>query len=106
MSVNREGKTAEIHLAEQVKTDGDKLYIFGEEITKQALKPSTTNYKMRLYAKEDIDILLFVRGKVYGGSTGRTPKIKALKSIMPMELLKMGITKHDLWFTCETNWRY
>ena len=40
MSVNREGKTAEIHLAEQVKTDGDKLYIFGEEITKQALKPS------------------------------------------------------------------
>ena len=82
MSVNREWETAEIHLAEQVKTDGDKLYIFGEEITKQALKPSTTNYKVRIYAKEDIDILLFAHGKVYGGSTGRTPKIKALKSLV------------------------
>ena len=82
MSVNREGKTAEIHLAEQVKTDGNKLYIFGEQITKQALKTSTTDYRVRIYAKEDIDILLFAHGKVYGGSTGRTPKIKALKSLV------------------------
>ena len=80
MNVNRDNKMVDIRLAEAIKADNAVLYIFGEEITKQELEQSKIEYKVRICAKDDINILLIAGGKAYGGGTGKAPKIKALKA--------------------------
>ena len=82
MSVNRESEIVEIHLDEHVKTRGGTLYVIGEEITKQQLYNAINDYKVRLCANNDIDLMLNIGEKVYVGSTGRTPKIRTLKSLV------------------------
>ena len=81
MSVNRGDKTAEIRLAEASQTDNSVLYVFGNEITKQALKQAKYDYKVSVCANSDINLLLVVGGKAYAGGTGRTPKIKSLMEL-------------------------
>ena len=82
MNVNRESEIVEIYLGEQVKTRGGTLYVIGEEITKQQLYNTINDYKVRLCANNDIDLMLNIGGKVYVGSTGRTPKIRTLKALV------------------------
>lgn len=81
MSVNREKNEANICLAEGIKLTNGVLYAFGNKITKQPLKHNKNEYKVRVYAEKDIDLLLLADGRGYAGSTGRTPKIKALKAL-------------------------
>ena len=82
MNVNRDDKMVDVRLAEAIKADNAVLYIFGEEITKQVLEQSKIEYKVRIYAKDDINILLIAGGKAYGGGTGKAPKIKVLKALV------------------------
>ena len=82
INVNRGDKMADIRLAEAIKSDNAVLYIFGEKITKQELEQSKIEYKVRICAKDDINILLIDGGKAYGGGTGKAPKIKVLKALV------------------------
>ena len=78
ISVNRGNKTAEIHLGKGVKNESASLYIFGDEITKQALYREKLDYKLRFSAKSTVDVLVDDGGEIYVGSTGKTPDEKAL----------------------------
>ena len=79
MSVNREEYWVELHLADTVKKEGSVIYLFGSEIAKQELYQEKNDYKVRICAKADIDVLLTVGDKNYVGSTGKTPKIRELQ---------------------------
>lgn len=78
ISVNRGNESAEIHLGKGVKSESASLYLFGDEITKQALYREKLDYKLRFNAKSTIDILVDDGGEIYVGSTGKTPDEKAL----------------------------
>lgn len=80
MSLNRQDKTAEIHFADKAKIEDGTIYIIGEEITKQELKQQKYDYKMRVCANDDVDVVLVACGKTYVGSTGKPPKIKVLRA--------------------------
>ena len=79
MSVNRDEYWVELHLADTVKKEGSVIYLFGNEIAKQELYQEKNDYKVRICAKDDIDVLLTVGDKNYVGSTGKTPKIRELQ---------------------------
>lgn len=78
ISVNRGNKTVEIYLGKSVKSEDATLYLFGDEITKQALYCEKLDYKLRFSAKSTIDVLVDDGGEIYVGSTGKTPDEKAL----------------------------
>ena len=78
ISVNRGNKTAEIHLGKGVKREDAVLYLFGDEITKQALYREKLDYKLRFNAKSTFAALVDDGGEIYVGSTGKTPDEKAL----------------------------
>ena len=78
ISVNRGNKRAEIHLGKGVKREGAILYVFGDEITKQALYREKLDYKLRFNAKSTFAVLVDDGGEIYIGSTGKTPDEKAL----------------------------
>ena len=78
ISVNRGNKRAEIHLGKGVKREGAILYVFGDEITKQALYREKLDYKLRFNAKSPFAVLVDDGGEIYVGSTGKTPDEKAL----------------------------
>ena len=78
ISVNRGNERAEIHLGKGVKSESASLYLFGDEITKQALYREKLDYKLRFSAKSTVDVLVDDGGEIYIGSTGKTPDEKAL----------------------------
>ena len=78
ISVNRGNKRAEIHLGKGVKREGAILYVFGDEITKQALYREKLDYKLRFSAKSTFAVLVDDGGEIYVGSTGKTPDERAL----------------------------
>lgn len=79
MNVFKGENRIEIFLAESAKFDGGKLYVFADEIAKQALYKDKKEYKVSISANNRIDLLLNYGGKIYVGSTGKTPKIIELK---------------------------
>ena len=78
ISVNRGNERAEIHLGKGVKSESASLYLFGDEITKQALYREKLDYKLRFSAKSTFAVLVDDGGEIYTGSTGKTPDEKAL----------------------------
>ena len=78
ISVNRGNKRAEIHLGKGVKSESASLYLFGDEITKQALYREKLDYKLRFNAKSTFAVLVDDGGEIYVGSTGKTPDENAL----------------------------
>lgn len=78
ISVNRGNERAEIHLGKSVKSESASLYLFGDEITKQALYREKLDYKLRFNAKSTFAVLVDDGGEIYVGSTGKTPDEKAL----------------------------
>ncbi|MBQ9108280.1 MAG: hypothetical protein IJY49_05630 [Clostridia bacterium] len=78
ISVNRGNERAEIHLGKGVKSESASLYLFGDEITKQALYREKLDYKLRFNAKSTFAVLVDDGGEIYVGSTGKTPDEKAL----------------------------
>ena len=78
ISVNRGNKRAEIHLGKGVKSESASLYLFGDEITKQALYREKLDYKLRFNAKSTFAVLVDDGGEIYVGSTGKTPDEKLL----------------------------
>ena len=78
ISVNRGNERAEIHLGKGVKSESASLYLFGDEITKQALYREKLDYKLRFSAKSTFAVLVEDGGEIYVGSTGKTPDEKAL----------------------------
>ena len=78
ISVNRGNKRAEIHLGKSVKSESAILYLFGDEITKQALYREKLDYKLRFNAKSTFAVLVDDGGEIYVGSTGKTPDEKVL----------------------------
>ncbi len=78
ISVDRGNERAEIHLGKSVKSESATLYLFGDEITKQALYREKLDYKLRFNAKSTVDVLVDDGGEIYVGSTGKTPDEKAL----------------------------
>ena len=79
MNVFKGENRIEIFLAESAKFDGGKLYVFADEIAKQALYKDKKEYKVLVCANDRIDLLLNYGGKIYIGSTVKTPKIIELK---------------------------
>ncbi len=73
IALNKDKKTADLHLGKQIKNPSATLYIFGDEITKQTLYREKQDVKVSIMTNAQIDVLLADGEETYTGSTGKTP---------------------------------